>query len=146
MPSIEKSDFRNLYAKIAEVEQAIPTVRRELHERLGEIAKRTVDAKIDASLNDQHDKVKNWQRVFIGSKGGYSAVRATSEAVDGLDASGKNSAGAITNYLESGHSYKNDTGYVSGRHFYRQAENELDSKVNAEAEAYINNLLKKLGE
>lgn len=59
-------------------------MRRELHEKLAEIAKKEVDAAISSSgLNDSGSDIQRWQVKHVGSGGGYAAVRAASEKEGG---------------------------------------------------------------
>ena len=98
MQSIEINGLAELDAKLQAILKELPEARRQLHERLAEMAKKEVDAQIDASgLNDSHGKIKGWQEAHVGSGGGYAAVRPQKGMT------GDNSPGAITNYLENGH-------------------------------------------
>jgi hypothetical protein len=71
--------------------------REEYHEAVGKKLKERMDEQIDQRLDDDHGTVKRWQVTSVGSGGGYVAVRAIKSAT------GANSPGAITNYLENGH-------------------------------------------
>lgn len=50
-----------------------PKMRRELHEELGELAKKEVDSAIPDSFTDENpgggDKIRRWQKIYIGSGG-----------------------------------------------------------------------------
>jgi len=151
MQSIEINGLAELDAKLQAILKELPEARRQLHERLAEMAKKEVDAQIDASgLNDSHGKIKGWQESYVGSGGGYAAVRPQ------RGQTGANSPGAITNYLESGHRIRQPSGkskyyrprikkpYVDGYHFYQAAQIAVESKAIAEAERFIDELADKL--
>lgn len=136
--------------------QDFPEIRREYHARLGEKLKGIVDAEISNSgVNDSSGKVKNWQESHIGSKGGYAAVRPKTGAT------GDNSPGAITNYLDSGHKIRppgkrNEKGkltltnykyksrakvlYVNGYHFYSSAYAKAENVAIELAEELVNKI------
>ena len=122
-------------------------LRRKYHEQLADIAKEEVDRGINATVNDRNGKVRGWQEKSVGSGGGYAAVRAQKGKT------GKDSPGAITNYLESGHKIRSPSGkakqkrrrrvnvaYVNGRHFYRSAQSSLDSKLLSIAREYADEI------
>lgn len=78
--------------------------REGYHVAVGVKLKEALDRSIDASgINDEHGTVKRWQVTHVGSGGGYVAIRATSVGDEKHPSPGKNSPGAITNYLENGH-------------------------------------------
>lgn len=131
-----------------------PKMRRELHEELGELAKKEVDTAIAASgLNDASGKVRRWQKAYVGSGGGYAAVRPIGSRDGG--GVGKNSAGAITNYLEGGHKTRGSkaqkskksslkVAYVNGYHFYQTARSSVEAKAIKAAEQFANKLAGRL--
>lgn len=125
--------------------------RRELHEKLAQLAKDEVDAAIDASVNDSGGMIKGWQIPHVGSFGGYAAIRAMGSK-EGAS-TGRNSPGAITNYLENGHRIRPATkptkrklkvAYVNGRHFYQRATAALEAKALALAQKFADELAERL--
>ena len=152
------SGLAEMRTRIDNARNSIPELRRAAHERLGQVVQRTVRGNISTSLNDSHGKIAGWQDVFVGSRGGYVAVRATDSPA------GRNGAGAVTNYLENGHvkrkrrTYiKNQARYikiiraragnnwVEGRHFYQKSKSSLQREVQREAENILNQLVSSLG-
>ena len=134
-----------------------PKMRRELHEELGELAKKEVDSAIPDSFTDENpgggDKIRRWQKIYIGSGGGYAAVRPVGSKDGG--GVGKNSAGAITNYLEGGHKTRGSkaqkpkksslkVAYVNGYHFYQTARSSVEAKAIKAAEQFANKLAGQL--
>lgn len=153
MPGLEVAlsgvidDFDSLLADI-------PNMRRELHTELSEVLKSELDSSISSSLNDSHGTIRGWQKETVGSGGGYAAIRAMKGQ------SGKNSPGAITNYLENGHKIpprrsvdgssgrkyrpRINTAYVSGRHFYASTGAVIEGKLISASETYCGKLAARL--
>ena len=96
-----------LFEKAAKEFKAL---RAEYLDEAGDALLSAVRSNITASgINDARGHVRAWQRKYMGSGGGYVAVRADNSST------GKNSPGAITNYLESGHKGRMPSGR-SGRY------------------------------
>lgn len=122
-----------------------PQQRRTLHERVGKAIQRELQSQITASgVNDPHGKVRRWQVLHVGSKGGYAAIRP-----DDSD------SGAITGFLEQGHKIASPRGgkgyrprikvaYVNGYHFYSATSQRAESIAIAEAEDWADSLARKL--
>ena len=153
MQSVDFLQLSDLDRTLSDLLQEFPDKRRELHEELGELAKQEVDAAIASSVNDGSGKVRRWQVTHVGSGGGYAAVRPAN-AREGGD-TGSNSAGAITNYLDSGHKIRGSKGgkayrprikipYVNGNHFYQTAKTSFEAKAIKKAEEFANRLAERL--
>ena len=139
---------------LSDLLEEFPEMRRELHEKLAAEAKKEVDAAISSSgLTDSHGNIRRWQVKHVGSGGGYAAVRAASEKEGG--GTGPDSAGAITNYLESGHKIRPTSGqtrrrgrarvaYVNGYHFYQTARSSFEAKAIRLAEQFSDKLADRL--
>ncbi len=122
-----------------------PQQRRTLHERVGKAIQRELQSQITASgVNDPHGKIRKWQVLHVGSKGGYAAIRP--EGSEG---------GAITGFLEEGHRIASPRGgkgyrpriraaYVNGFHFYAAASQHAESIAIAEAEDWADSLARRL--
>jgi len=151
--SVEINGLDELDAKLSRILKERPARRRELHERLGDIAKSEVQGGIAASgMKNGGGRVRGWQEKHVGSGGGYAAVRAAKAP------SGPDGAGAITNYTENGHKTRGATGtakrprqgraktaYVSGYGFYQKAKGSLASKALAEVNQYVGEFADELG-
>ena len=111
----------------------LPELRGAAMSKATSMMRERVRAEISGRLNDSHGKIAGWQTTRIGSGKGYGVVEADNEK------SGRNSPGAITNYLESGHKIRTPRergakGYrprirvasVSGRWFYRAASADAE--------------------
>lgn len=97
-------ELSTLSMKFEKAMAAGKQAREGYHVAVGAKLKEALDGSIDASgVNDAHGTVKRWQVVHVGSGGGYVAIRATSVGDAGYPSPGRNSPGAVTNYLENGH-------------------------------------------
>ena len=125
--------------------------QRAIHERLGARMQTAVRGQIRGKINDAHGHISGWQTKYIGSGGGYVAIRATDIS------SGSNSPGAITNYLENGHAIRRPGGrspryrprikvlYVSGRGFYNAARPSLPRMLQSEVDRWGREVAGRLG-
>lgn len=116
--------------------------QRAIHERLGARMQTAVRGQIRGKINDAHGHVSGWQTKYIGTGGGYAAVRAADAG------SGPDSPGAITNYLENGHAIRRPGGrspryrprikvlYVDGRGFYNAARPSLPRMLQSEVDRW----------
>ena len=149
MQSLETKGLDELADKIGKILDEMPDRRRKLHETLAAKLKSSIAAEISVSVNDSHGKIRGWQEAAVGSGGGYAAVRAVKGAT------GADSPGAITNYLENGHkirpagSGKNyrpriKVPYVNGHHFYATVRGRVVSEVMAAGEDFINEIARDM--
>lgn len=149
--SIDYKALESLEKDLKALLNSIPNARKQLHEEYAAMAKELVDANIKATVNDPSGKVSGWQEARVGSGGGYAAVSATASST------GKNSPGAITNYLENGHAIRKPSGKdphyrprihvagrVDGRHFYHNASLKAQRRAIDIAEKFVNKLADKL--
>ena len=123
-------------------------LHREFHEKSGVLIEKLVKRKILSSgIKDNHGKIRGWQVRYIGSGGGYAAVRATDSS------SGNNSPGAITNYLENGHKFRKRLKTKRGNQkvlaarafgFYKMSRGEADKVVSSEVKRLRNKLISQL--
>lgn len=125
-------------------------------ETVGEQIREVVAGQIDASsVNDQNGQVKRWQIAKIGSGGGYAAVRPRGSG-EGA-ATGKNSPGAITNYLNNGHRIRRPSGkakryrprfkvpFTRAFGFYNASESAAEAIALREAQAFADRIADRLG-
>ena len=137
MQSVEYSGLRRMETRFALVARASEEQRRELHERIGVKMQNVVHASISQSgINDSHSKIKGWQEHYEGSRGGYTAIRPASGVT------GRDSPGAITNYLENGH--KAGSKRVAGFYFYRMSKRSAVSIADFEINQFVNNLRRQI--
>lgn len=150
MQSIDFSKLDKLNRDIDKLLKDFPQMRRNLHEQFADVIKSHVDSEIGNSLKDGNGKIRRWQGKYVGSGGGYAAVRTVDTSI------GKNSPGAITNYLENGHKIRRPTGknryykprrkkiYVDGFHFYAKSSKTIENDIMSIAEKFADELVNKL--
>lgn len=148
--SIILEGLDELTDRLNQILKEFPEKRKELHERLAVMIKETVDSSITAAgFRDGGEMLKRMQERYVGSGGGYAAVRPTNKTT------GDNSPGAITRYNEDGHKIRKSehgkgyrprikTPYVNGRHFYANAESEVESKAIKLAEDFVKEIAGRL--
>lgn len=127
-----------------------PRMRRSLHERVGNRVLQELQREIAVRVRDENGHIRSFQEVYLGSGGGYAAVRPAKGDVPGKSWRGRPLAkGALTNFLESGHAIRRPSGTakryrqrlhmtrVEPRAFYRAAGEKLMGIAMEEAEAMI---------
>ena len=89
-------------------------------------------------------KVQRWQEKYVGSGGGYAAVRPKARTYDERG----NAVGYVTNAINSGHAVRKPGGqakryrsqvkqsYVPGKGFYEAARGQTESIVRAAMERF----------
>lgn len=138
-------DLNELSKRLNDIAEEFPEKNRELHIKLGGTIKSIVNSKIGGT-----GKVRGWQKVFIGSKGGYAAVRSISTMT------GNKSPGAITNYVNSGHKIRPhrsskryysriNVAYVNGKRFYEKSVVDSESELIKAAEEFAQQIADDLG-
>lgn len=153
MPVLDLSPLTELGKRLEQMLEEFPQTRREFHERAGGILKQQLDQSIDSVFPGRGERIKGWQKAYIGSGGGYAAVRPVGSR-EGY-ASGANGPGAITNYLNSGHrirslakkTSRNPKRYryyprihqtdVPGKYFYQNAAQSVEGALIREAEQLL---------
>ena len=161
-------DLRRLSERLQQIVRDAPDQQRALHERLGtalldDVRHRAPISAKGHSLGhgEYHERgtLRRWQTKYIGSKGGYAAIRAA-EAPKGV-----NGAGAITNYVENGHRVGSRhqgvsartrrrwkqydvpiQSFVSGRGFYHAAQETADRLLTQAAEQWADEIARELSE
>lgn len=112
---------------------------RRFHEELAVDMQNTVRANIvGMGITDSHGKVRGWQERYVGSYGGYAAVRPRKSTEAEKANNSVDSPGAITNYLEHG-----TTKFV-GFYFYRLAKRQEYAKAKRAAEKLRNSIVDRL--
>ena len=158
MQSIDYSGLDELDKRFERVLKELPAERKRMHEEVAAALKPLVDAEIGASgLLNNGGRVKGWQQTQVGSSGGYAAVRAVGQA-EGFSP-GRNSPGAITNYLEVGHKVRGPTGKAKRKRksrakqsnvkayaFYQRSRAQAQKVAHDAAERYVDSIAEKLGD
>lgn len=162
-------DLRRLSERMQQIVRDAPDQQRALHERLGETLLDDVRHRAPISVKghdlghgEYHERgtLRRWQTKYIGSKGGYAAIRAAERP------KGVNGAGAITNYVENGHkigrrhqgvsartrrrrlqySMIPTLSFVNGRGFYHKAHAAAARLLTQAAERWADEIARELSE
>lgn len=139
-----------LFDRIVAAFEEFPGLKERALEELGQELTADVLGKMAASgLHNGGGRLREWQQYHIGSRKGYVAVRPIGSKEGAT--TGRNSPGAITNYVEGGHAVRRRSATattrrrsqarlaaVPGRHFY--------AATASSAEERGNRLMRELGE
>lgn len=141
----------NEFSKMLEkVLNDFPEERKKFHNEVGLLMRSELRTQIKSSrYKDGGRKLSGYQVRYVGSGGGYAAVRAIDSS------SGDDSPGAITNYNENGHRIRRGSGkknyrpkikvtYVNGRHFYKFTKQDIKEVAINEARKFVERLAKDL--
>lgn len=159
MQSLNMDALDRLDESWADLLQRLPSLKRVALETAGAALLQEVRRQAGASgMRDGGAKVAGWQRKYLGSKGGYTAVRAMGGQDGG--GTGANSTGAITNYTENGHKIRRPSGQrkpgyryrprihsaaVRGYHFYYYARDQADNAVREPVDDLKRKIVSGLG-
>ena len=159
---LDASELDKLIEKLDRSPEVLREARRAAFEAAAPRLKSALDRRIASLIGDSHRKVRGWQDQFVGSKGGYAAVRPKRDAFTDPTPGGHTYAvGYVTNAINSGHRYpgqgvrktakagKTDTftsGRVEGRYFYEYAQPDVDAIARETAQQVVGNLVKFLEE
>lgn len=154
MQSIEMSDLDRLIESWEALLQDYPGMKRELLEELGKQLLDDVRGEIGGS-----GTVQGWQERYIGSKNGYTAIRAKAKTYK-VTAGGKQYAvGYVTNAIERGHKHRRPSAQrrdgcryrprinvpaVPGKHFYAAVRGTLDNVGQQEIQALAAEIARRL--
>lgn len=156
MADADLTGLNELFSRMEEAAKDFPEQKAELLNELGDELQQEVAGQVVASgINDGSGKVRGWQIVAVGSGRGYVAVRPKGEKTGGT--TGRDSEGAITNYLEHGHNqhpgnYVSSIGKrlkekrVKGYHFYSSAKLRVQVDLKIKARQSAEGLLKNTAE
>lgn len=151
---IDTGDWKAFWDRWRDTINRLPGLKEAMLEELGGRVQGEVRGAVDRSgLNDSRGRVKRWQNPHVGSGLGYVAVRADSvEVAAGYRDRQKLNAGALTNFLSSGHKVRGPSGRaeryqprarmtrVKGLDFYGKARAEAEKIVVQEAEGFLRRL------
>ena len=125
-------ELDELDKKFTELLKQFPQAKRGLVEDVGEKLYEKVISNIDSTVSKHSGKLKDGVKKHIGSKGGYAAVRADYKIAP------------HTHLIENGHKIVRDgkiVGWVSGKHMYRNALNEMIDEIQQDAEKMLSGLV-----
>lgn len=152
-----KLDQNELDRLVEKLEQA-PDILKDAKRQAFEMAAPKMKAALDSEIGGT-GKVQRWQGQYVGSKGGYAAVRPLKDTY--TEATKKKSnryaVGYVTNAINSGHRFPAPSGRpgykpriysgrqnVAGKQFYEAAEAKLPEIAQAAAEQVVNTLVEHL--
>ena len=158
MQSIDYKGLDELDRRFADVLKERPELRKQMHTEAAQALQTEVRDQISRTgIVERTGKLKGWQNNYVGTGGGYAAVRAIGGNEGG--GTGPNSAGAITNYLQSGHKVRPPTGdakhprksrarqqYVKGYYFYTAARDHAQQVALEAANRYAERIAEKIGD
>lgn len=124
-------DLDELDKKFDKLMKHFPQARRELVEECGDKLYQKVISNI-SQVNENTGNLKNGVKKVIGSRGGYTAVRPDFKIAP------------HTHLIENGHKIVRNgrvVGWVSGKHMYRNALNELANELEQSAEEMLDKLV-----
>lgn len=152
--TIDTGGWKAFWDRWQETINQLPGLKEVMLERLGGRVQGEVRQAVDRSgLHDSRGRVKRWQNPHVGSGRGYVAVRADSvEVAAGYRDRQRLNAGALTNFLSSGHKVRGPSGRaeryqprarrnrVKGLDFYGKAQAEAEKIAVQEAEDSLRRL------
>lgn len=133
---VDASELKELINKLDAAPAVIQEARRTAFEQAAPRMKQALDERIGGT-----GKVQSWQDYFVGSKGGYAAVRpkAKTYAKDSKGKTTKYAVGYVTNAIENGHRFPRTgksqlSGIVFGRYFYMNTQRYAEKIAQEAAE------------
>lgn len=124
-------DLYELDQQFEQLIKQLPDARRKLVETCGEKMYQKVLANVN-QVGEKSGNLKKGVKKVVGSRGGYSAIRADFEIAP------------HTHLIENGHKVVRNgkvVGWVSGKHMYRNALNELAEELEQDGEQMIDELV-----
>lgn len=138
--SVKISGLERLREDFQKLAGELPEMRREIHEELAGQMRGEVEEALARKAGSSTGKVAGWQEGYVGTKGGYAAVRPRAKtSYRGY------AVGQITNAIENGHAIRRPSGrwkgyrarvkkrYVLGLHFYREVQGGKLEKLAIDA-------------
>lgn len=101
--------FENHWGKLIE---RLPSIKTQAIYAAGKVLRQEVQTQVDQQgIVDTFYRVKRWQELSLGSKGGYAAVRPNAEEETQATWGGKAvKANKLTYWLEHGHAARKSSG------------------------------------
>jgi len=158
---LDAKELDQLLEKLEQAPEVFAQARREAFEVAAPELKRSLDAQIVSTTRDSRGKVRSWQGLYVGSRGGYAAVRPKVDAFaeNARGQKTKYTVGYVTNAINSGHRFPGQgvrgkgkgpgpgglaTGRVAGRYFYDHAQKTVESIAQETVDQVIRSLIKHL--
>lgn len=152
---IDRSELDRLVEKLERYPKVLGQAKRQVFEDAAPKLLSAVRTEIGGS-----GKVQRWQDAYVGSKGGYAAVRPKAETY--IKTKGKQTGarrgpkeyavGYVTNAINNGHKfpfttlgYRSRAGKVSGKQFYQRAQEQAETVAQEAARQIVDALTEHLG-
>jgi len=128
MQSVDLSDLDKYFADLL---KKVPEERRAMFEEIAQTVLSDLRGRIGGA-----GKVQRWQEKYVGSGGGYSAIRAKADTYTEATRKGNRYAvGYVTNAITSGHRTPKG-GYVPGKGFYAETQAQAERIARAAIERF----------
>lgn len=157
---IDKSELERLIDRLDGAPGVLQTAKKKAIAAVAPKLKQEVDSQIGGT-----GKVRGWQGQFVGSKGGYAAVRPKAKTY--IETKGKRpsrggpkkyAVGYVTNAVNSGHRFPSSSGAakrykpriksgqmnVPGKRFYETAEAQASRVAQETGEQIVRELIDHL--
>lgn len=145
---LDATQLDALIAKLERSPEVILQAKRQAFETAAPKLKQTVDTEIGGT-----GKVRSWQATYVGSGGGYAAVRPKAKTY--TETKKRYAVGYVTNAINSGHRFPTPTGKnkryrarinsgrqkVAGRHFYEAAQAQVPQIAQEAAQQVVSALM-----
>ena len=104
----EWESFMNYYGKFIE---KVPEIKMDAIKAAGEVLQKEVQTQIDTQgIVDGSGKVKRWQQLTFGSKGGYARVHPDKSSTSSTWRGKRVNASQLTGFLDRGHMARKPSG------------------------------------
>ena len=153
--TLDTRELEKLVQRLAQSPQILREARRKAFEDAAPKLKKEVTGQLGSSR-----KVYRWQEAYVGSKGGYAAVRpkARTYAEDDKGRKTRYQVGYVTRAINSGHRFPSPSGrnkrykpriksasqQVPGKHFYQAAQANMPDIARDAAEQVVHTLMEHL--
>ena len=121
--------LEDLDKMLSQICEEFPEKQRELVENCGTKLYEQVIENIERDVKEQTGNLKKGVTKVIGSGGGYAAIRPSKTFAP------------HTHLLENGHRKPDGVGWVSGKHMYRNALNQLAEELVNDSEETLKKLV-----
>lgn len=139
--NIDASEVKCLADRFLQAPQVLKEAKRQALEDAAPKLKEVVDREIGGT-----GKVQSWQEKYVGSKGGYAAVRPKKETWTKATQKKGNyyAVGYVTNAINSGHRSPRARKPIAGKQFYQRAQAQAERIAQEAGEQIIQTLTEHL--
>ena len=154
--SVDTADIKKMNDLVNKIHDEFRKLKYSANYNIANEMSKIVKKNIAISINDVSGKIAGWQIAgppHFNVRGGYAVIAPQRNSYGTRYPSpGANSPGAVTNYLENGHSIRTIVtgrgknkqttriGNIPGRHFYKNSEKEIISYASQAYTEVLNKL------